>query len=322
MLCCGQVAPPTLLAQPCLWRIPNARMLAVNSESMRTCLPSLEHVHAWKCLADAVVHKAPMRSPTRPPPPILWGPRTRRLPTCLCMCTELVCVCMHGHVLSIHAGAAPCKTRERLIGLQHPAGPERGLLARTLLPELRAAVRKPSDAALLTCAHARRALVHELKHARAQLQAQVRGMTAAEQQLTEHLKATHAQIDEQLQQLREQLKVRGGHCKELWAKTHFRSCCAWLALRGTASCAAAAASMSALDAHACVGRGQKSTTHAHRLGLLGSSAASKLCHAQTCASRRNRGRSCKRTNQASSAPPLQPGFLTPTIATIAVMLCP
>ena len=52
-----------------------------------------------------------------------------------------------------------------------------------------------------------RALVHELKHSKAQLQAQVKGMVAAEHSLTEHLKGMHLQIDEQLQQLREQLKV-------------------------------------------------------------------------------------------------------------------
>lgn len=53
----------------------------------------------------------------------------------------------------------------------------------------------------------RRALVHELKQSKATLQAQLKGMVAAEHSLTEHLKDTHLQIDEQLQQLREQLKV-------------------------------------------------------------------------------------------------------------------
>ena len=42
---------------------------------------------------------------------------------------------------------------------------------------------------------------------------QVQGMIAAEHQLTEHLKVTHLQIDEQLLQLRDQLKV--GWAEEL-----------------------------------------------------------------------------------------------------------
>lgn len=53
-----------------------------------------------------------------------------------------------------------------------------------------------------------RALVHELKQSKSSLQAQLKGMVAAEHSLTKHLKETHLEIDGQLQQLREQLKVR------------------------------------------------------------------------------------------------------------------
>lgn len=47
----------------------------------------------------------------------------------------------------------------------------------------------------------------ELKAAKSQLQAQIKGMVQAEKELTDNLKLTHHQIEEQLQTLREQLKV-------------------------------------------------------------------------------------------------------------------
>jgi predicted nucleic acid-binding Zn-ribbon protein len=52
-----------------------------------------------------------------------------------------------------------------------------------------------------------RAVTRELKQTKGALQTQLKGMVAAEQELTQHLKTTHAQIEEQLQALRDQLKV-------------------------------------------------------------------------------------------------------------------
>jgi len=54
-----------------------------------------------------------------------------------------------------------------------------------------------------------RTMVIDLRATKHQQQAQIKGMERAELQLTEHLRATHQQIDEQLSQLREQLKVGG-----------------------------------------------------------------------------------------------------------------
>ena len=51
-----------------------------------------------------------------------------------------------------------------------------------------------------------RAMCEELQGAREKLQAQVRAMVKAEKELTENLKQTHGQIDDQLNMLREQLQ--------------------------------------------------------------------------------------------------------------------
>lgn len=55
--------------------------------------------------------------------------------------------------------------------------------------------------------HRDSSLTREVQATKSQLQAQLKGMVAAEAELTEHLRATHTQIDEQLQLLRAQLKV-------------------------------------------------------------------------------------------------------------------
>eukprot|EP00197_Chlamydomonas_leiostraca_P011595 CAMPEP_0202875230 /NCGR_PEP_ID=MMETSP1391-20130828/26911_1 /ASSEMBLY_ACC=CAM_ASM_000867 /TAXON_ID=1034604 /ORGANISM="Chlamydomonas leiostraca, Strain SAG 11-49" /LENGTH=299 /DNA_ID=CAMNT_0049556863 /DNA_START=17 /DNA_END=913 /DNA_ORIENTATION=+ len=52
-----------------------------------------------------------------------------------------------------------------------------------------------------------KAMARDLRHAKGALQGQLKGMVAAEQELTEHLKTTHAQIEEQLGQLKAQLKA-------------------------------------------------------------------------------------------------------------------
>lgn len=57
----------------------------------------------------------------------------------------------------------------------------------------------------------------ELRQAKTQLQNQLKGMVQAEQEMTEHLKTTHSQIDEQLQLLRTQLKVCWVCCTMLYA---------------------------------------------------------------------------------------------------------
>lgn len=54
-----------------------------------------------------------------------------------------------------------------------------------------------------------RSCCEELHAAKAQLQAQVKSMVRAETELTDNLKHTHQQIDDQLNLLREQLQVWG-----------------------------------------------------------------------------------------------------------------